>query len=61
MDNLVRLFPSTEAAQHTGRVVSTTDDHIEVDVGGRAWEATRAFPEEIRRMRPYPRPVSALQ
>jgi MSHA biogenesis protein MshM len=26
-----------------------------------AWEATRAFPEEIRRMRPYPRPVSALQ
>ena len=26
-----------------------------------AWDATRAFPEEIRRMRPYPRPVSALQ
>ena len=26
-----------------------------------AWEATRAFPDEIRRMRPYPRPVSALQ
>ena len=26
-----------------------------------AWDATRAFPEEVRRMRPYPRPVSALQ
>ena len=26
-----------------------------------AWAATRDFPEAIRRMRPYPRPVSALQ
>lgn len=42
MDNLVRLFPSTEAAQHTGRVVSASDGRVEVDVGGRAWEATRA-------------------
>jgi hypothetical protein len=44
MDNLVRLFPSTEAAQHTGRVVSVSAsaDRVEVDVGGRAWEAARA-------------------
>ena len=26
-----------------------------------AWAATRGFPEALRRMRPYPRPVSALQ
>jgi septal ring-binding cell division protein DamX len=26
-----------------------------------AWAATRAFPEALRRLRPYPRPVSALQ
>jgi MSHA biogenesis protein MshM len=26
-----------------------------------AWAATRAFPEQIRRMRPYPRQVSTLQ
>ncbi len=26
-----------------------------------AWAATRSFPEQIRRMRPYPRQVSALQ
>jgi septal ring-binding cell division protein DamX len=26
-----------------------------------AWAATRSFPETIRRMRPYPRQVSALQ
>ena len=42
MDNLARIHPPSESAQHTGRVASVEGDRVEVDVSGRAWEAARA-------------------
>lgn len=42
MDNLARLLPATETVQHAARVTRVEGPRLELDVGGRAWEATRA-------------------